>query len=71
MRWWAEKVGKAKMLPANDAYGLAVRRKFTGNKAKELTRDMLDKVDSWVGLALQAERLFGLRREERVGAGYV
>ena len=64
VRWWAEKVGKAKMLPANDTYGLAVRRKFTGNKAKELTRDMLDQVDPRVGLALQAERLFGLRREE-------
>lgn len=65
VRWWAEKVGKAKMLPAtNEIYGLAMRQKFNGNKAQELSRDLLAKLDPRVSLALQAERLFGLRREE-------
>ena len=65
VRWWAEKVGKAKMLPAtNDTYALATRHKFNGNKAQELSRELLAKVDPRVSLALQAERLFGLRREE-------
>jgi len=41
-----------------------MRQKFNGNKAQELSRDLLEKIDIRVGLALQAERLFGLRREE-------
>lgn len=66
VRWWAEKVGKGSMIPAdNSSFGLEVRRKFNGNKAQELTRDTLDRVaDPRVQLALQLERLFGLRREE-------
>jgi hypothetical protein len=65
VRWWSEKVGKASLLPkSNDIFGLSPREKFCGNKAKELTRDVLDALDPRVSLALQAERLFGLRREE-------
>lgn len=66
VRWWAGKVGKGSMIPAdNAAYGLEVRRKFNGNKAHELTREILDRVaDPRIELALQMERLFGLRREE-------
>lgn len=66
LRWWAEKTNKPGMIPADNAgYGLEVRRKFSGNKAKELTRDILDQVqDPRVRLALEVERLFGLRREE-------
>ena len=66
VRWWAEKVGKGSMIPAdNAAYGLEVRRRYNGNKAQELTRDILDRLaDPRIELALQLERLFGLRREE-------
>ena len=66
VRWWAEKVGKPGMIPAdNSTYGLEVRQKFTGNRAQELTREKLDKVaDPRVQMALKLERLFGLRREE-------
>lgn len=66
LRWWAEKVGKGSMIPANNTpYGLEVRRKFNGNKAQELTRETLDRVaDPRLQLTLQLERLFGLRREE-------
>lgn len=66
VRWWAEKVGKAKMLPTDNAtYGLAVRQPFKGSKAQELSPETLERVgDKGVALALQLERLFGLRREE-------
>lgn len=66
VRWWAEKVGKGSMIPKdNAAFGLAVRQRVKGNKAQELTREALDKItDPRLQLALQLERLFGLRREE-------
>lgn len=47
IRWWAENIGKRYMLPTdNAAFGLAVRQRFKGNKAKELTPEMLAKVSA-------------------------
>lgn len=66
LRWWAEKVGKPSLIPAdNDGFGLAERTRFGGDKGKRLDAETLAKVDdSRVRLVLQLEAAFGLRREE-------
>lgn len=66
LRWWAEKFGKASILPADNAvYGLAERTRFNGNRAKRADEETLAKVaDERVRLALKLEAAFGLRREE-------
>lgn len=66
LRWWAYQVGKPGLLPkSNDTFGLAERGRFSGNKAKRLETDALDRVkDPRVQLALKLEAAFGLRREE-------
>jgi len=66
LRWWAHQVGKTGLLPkANDAYGLAERGRFSGNRAKRLEGAALERVaDARVRLALKLEAAFGLRREE-------
>ncbi|MGE6786693.1 phage integrase N-terminal domain-containing protein [Ensifer adhaerens] len=66
VRWWAEKVNKPGMVPAdNVTYGLAMRQRYNGNKAQELTPQVLARVkDPRIEMALKLERLFGLRREE-------
>ncbi|WP_176454371.1 phage integrase N-terminal domain-containing protein [Sinorhizobium fredii] len=66
VRWWSEKVNKSGMVPAdNVTYGLAMRQRYNGNKAQELTPEILDRVkDPRIQMALKLERLFGLRREE-------
>lgn len=68
LRWWAEKVGKAGILPAdNTKLGIPERRYVTNeNKAKELG-DRLDRVtDSHVRMSLRLQAAFGLRREESI-----
>ncbi len=66
LRWWAEKVGKSTMIPAdNSRYGLAVRQRFNGNKAKPADAGTVGKLtDARLVLALKLEAGFGLRREE-------
>lgn len=66
LRWWAYQVGKPGLLPkTNDTYGLAERGRFSGNKAKRLEGEALERVrDTRVQLALKLEAAFGLRREE-------
>jgi hypothetical protein len=66
LRWWAEKIGKASLLPAkNDAFGLSERTPYQGNKARNADTDTLARVaDERIRLALRLEAAFGLRREE-------
>ncbi|WP_347888583.1 phage integrase N-terminal domain-containing protein [Nitrosomonas europaea] len=68
LRWWAEKVGKAGILPAdNTRLGIPDRRYVTNeSKAKELD-NRLDKItDSYVRMSLRLQAAFGLRREESI-----
>ncbi|HAA45566.1 MAG: integrase [Halomonas sp. 54_146] len=68
LRWWAEKVGKAGILPAdNTKLGIPERRYVTNeSKAKELG-DGLDRItDSHVRMSLRLQAVFGLRREESI-----
>lgn len=73
IRWWAEKIGKASMLPksnngSNQAISLDIEKRSyvpTTSKARELTEDKLAKVsDRYLQLSLQLQQEFGLRREE-------
>ncbi|HBO6779020.1 TPA: integrase [Pseudomonas aeruginosa] len=68
LRWWAEKVGKAGILPTdNTKLGIPERRYVTNeNKAKELG-DRLDRItDPHVRVSLRLQAAFGLRREESI-----
>ncbi|WP_413725275.1 phage integrase N-terminal domain-containing protein [Sodalis sp. RH16] len=68
LRWWAEKVGKAGVIPAdNTQLGIPERRFVASeNKARELS-DSLDKVnDPYVRMSLLLQKAFGLRREESI-----
>ncbi|CAB3628798.1 phage integrase N-terminal domain-containing protein [Achromobacter aegrifaciens] len=68
LRWWAEKVGKAGILPTdNTRLGIPDRRYVTNeSKAKELD-DRLDKIiDPYVRMSLRLQAAFGLRREESI-----
>jgi len=68
LRWWAEKVGKAGILPAdNTKLGIPDRRHVTNeSKAKELD-NRLDKItDPHVRMSLRLQPAFGLRREESI-----
>ncbi len=68
LRWWAEKVGKAGILPAdNTKLDIPDRRYVTNkSKAKELG-DGLDRItDPHVRMSLRLQAAFGLRREESI-----
>jgi len=68
LRWWAEKVGKAGILPTNNTrLGIPDRRYVTNeSKAKELG-DGLDRIsDPHVRMSLRLQAAFGLRREESI-----
>lgn len=68
LRWWAEKVGKAGILPAdNTRLGIPDRRYVTNeSKTKELD-DGLDRItDPHVRMSLRLQAAFGLRREESI-----
>lgn len=68
LRWWAEKIGKAGIIPSgNTQLGIPERRYVTNeNKAQELG-DALDKVkDPYVRMSLALQAVFGLRREEAI-----
>lgn len=67
MRWWAEKIGKAGLFPAdNSELGIPNRQFATNeNKARELDEEKLSKVtDAYVAMSLRLQLAFGLRREE-------
>jgi site-specific recombinase XerC len=68
LRWWAEKIGKAGILPAdNTQLGVADRRYVTNiNKARELGSCLDLITDAYVRMSLQLQSAFGLRREEAI-----
>jgi site-specific recombinase XerC len=68
LRWWAEKVGKAGILPAdNIRLGIPERRYVTNeSKAKELGDGLHRITDPHVHMSLRLQAAFGLRREESI-----
>ena len=68
LRWWAEKIGKAGILPADNAQlGVAERRYVTNiSKAQELGTGLEQVTDAHVRMSLQLQAAFGLRREEAI-----
>ncbi len=68
LRWWAEKIGKAGILPAdNTQLGVAERRYVTNiSKARELGSGLDRVTDANVCMSLQLQAAFGLRREEAI-----
>jgi integrase len=68
LRWWAEKVGKAGVIVANNAsLGIPDRRLIPAlNKAKELDARLEHVTDAHVRLSLRLQAAFGLRREEAI-----
>ena len=68
LRWWAEKIGKVGILPAdNTQLGVAERRYVTNiSKAQELGTGLEQVTDVHVRMSLQLQAAFGLRREEAI-----
>jgi hypothetical protein len=69
MRWWAEKIGKASLFPAdNSEFGIPNRQFCTNeNKARELDEEKLSRVtDPYTAMSLRLQLAFGLRREEAI-----
>jgi len=68
LRWWAEKIGKAGILPAdNTQLGVPERRYVTNiSKAQELGTRLEQVSDAYVRMSLQLQAAFGLRREEAI-----
>ena len=68
LRWWAEKIGKSGILPAdNTQLGVAERRYVTNiSKARELGTSLEQITDVHVRMSLQLQAAFGLRREEAI-----
>lgn len=68
LRFWAQKVGKAGVIPVgNAALGIPQRQSSGFNKAKSLDSEQLDRVnDARVRMSLRLQQAFGLRREESI-----
>lgn len=68
LRWWAEKVGKASVIPAdNTRLGIPERQHVTNADKSKTLGDALDRVgDVHVRMSLQLQQAFGLRREESI-----
>lgn len=68
IRWWAEKVGKAGVIPAGNAELAIPDRVFVTNESKARTLDdrLACITDVYVRMSLLLQALFGLRREESV-----
>lgn len=68
IRWWAEKVGKAGVIPASNAELAIPDRVFVTNenKARVLDDRLARITDIYVRMSLMLQALFGLRREESV-----
>jgi hypothetical protein len=67
LRWWAEKVNKASVIPrTNSALGIARRQYVTNqSKAREVSADALGKIkDERLRVSVELQRAFGLRRAE-------
>lgn len=68
LRWWAEKVGKAGLIPADNACLAIPDRRFVTNedKARELGDSLARIGDPYVRASLALQQAFGLRREEAI-----
>jgi hypothetical protein len=68
LRWWAGKVGKAGILPADNAkLGIPERRHVTQvSKARALGAELARITDTHVRMSLKLQAAFGLRREESI-----
>lgn len=69
LRWWAEKIGKDKIVAAdNSHYGIGKRQYVTNaSKARDLTAGDLSKIaDPYTRMSLQLQAAFGLRRGESI-----
>jgi site-specific recombinase XerC len=66
LRWWAEKVNKAGVIPPNTAFGLTPRSQIARvSRAQDLAPEQLAQIpDPYVRMSLRLQRAFGLRREE-------
>jgi integrase len=68
LRWWAEKVGKTGLIPADNACLAIPDRRFVTNedKARELGDGLARIGDPCVRMSLALQQAFGLRREEAI-----
>lgn len=68
IRWWAEKIGKPGLIPADNAkLGISQRKYATNeNKARELGDRLARVKDAHVRMSLELQQAFGLRREESI-----
>ena len=69
LRWWADRIGKAGVVKAdNAAYGIEDRRYVTNeDKSRVLDPERLARVgDAHVKMSLRLQAAFGLRREEAI-----
>ena len=68
IRWWAKRVGRPGVVPANGELGIANREYVTNqNRSAVLDPEKLARVkDPHVAMALRLEAAFGLRREEAI-----
>lgn len=69
LRWWANKVGKADIMPKNNSAFDIGNRSYVGkeSKAQDLDEKKLEKIsDPYVRLSLRLQAEFGLRREEAI-----
>jgi hypothetical protein len=69
VRWWANKIGKHKVVPAkNSDLGIENRVYVTNvSKAKTIGSGDLSRIkDEYVKMSLELQRAFGLRREESI-----
>lgn len=66
LRWWAAKVGKAGVIPADNAELAIPDRQFVTNesKARQLGQSLDRVTDAHVRMSLEVQAAFGLRREE-------
>jgi len=68
LRWWAEKVGKAGVIPADNSQLAIPQRQFVTNRDKsQRLDDRLERIsDPYVRMSLTLQQAFGLRREESI-----
>jgi hypothetical protein len=68
LRWWAEKVGKTGLIPADNAQLAIPDRQFVTNadKARRLGETLQRVTDPYVRMSLRLQEAFGLRREESI-----
>ena len=68
IRWWAEKIGRTRILhPLNGYYGIPPRDHTPRDKAQYLSEDQLLSItDEYVRRSVRLQQAFGLRREESI-----